>query len=87
MQMETETTWHQWKDMLGKFVHGSRALGMSDSNINEMAYRLGEFFANHFDPGNREQRLLKEMWEQGDEDEKRIMSSLIARMVSKGETH
>lgn len=87
MRMETETSWHEWKNMLGKFVHGGKALGMEDKNIDNIAYRMGEFFANHFDPGNREQRLLKELWEQGNEDEKRSLSSLIARMSSKGQTH
>jgi len=87
MQMETETTWHQWKNMLGKFVHGGRILGIENREINDMAYKLGDFFANHFDPGNREQRLLKELWEQGDEEDKRVLSRLITRMVGKGETH
>lgn len=87
MNPETETTWHQWKNMLGRFVHGGQALGIAEKNINDMAYRLGEFFANHFDPGNREQRLLKEIWEQGNEEEKKVLSNLITRMVGKGETH
>lgn len=86
MRMETETSWHDWKHMLGRFVHGGRFVGMSENTINDISYRVGEFFANHFDPGNREQRLLKEMWEQGNEDEKRVLSSLISRMVSKDET-
>ncbi|MFZ5632388.1 MAG: DUF3243 domain-containing protein [Bacillota bacterium] len=87
MHLETETSWHEWKNMLGKFVHGSHLLGLSQDKINDLSYRVGEFFANHFDPGNREQRLLKELWEQGNEDEKRVLSSLISRMVGKGETH
>ncbi|MHB8157099.1 MAG: DUF3243 domain-containing protein [Desulfocucumaceae bacterium] len=85
--MEVETTWHQWKNMLGSFVHGGRTVGISNENISDMAYRLGDFFADHFDPGNREQRLLKELWEQGDDEEKRVLSKLITRMVSKGESH
>lgn len=87
MHMETETTWHQWKNMLGKFVHGGQILGIENKEINDMAYKLGDFFANHFDPGNREQRLLKELWEQGGEEDKRVLSRLITRMVGKGETH
>lgn len=87
MNPEIETTWHQWKNLLGRFVHGGQALGISEKNLNDTAYKLGDFFANHFDPGNREQRLLKELWEQGDEDEKRVLSRLITRMVGKGETH
>ena len=85
--MEVETTWHQWKNLLGNFVHGGKALGISEPNMDSMAYRLGEFFADHFDPGNREQRLLKELWEQGDEEEKKVLSRLITKMVGSGETH
>jgi len=87
MRMETETSWHEWKNMLGKFVHGGKAVGIPDQKIEDAAYRVGEFFANHFDPGNREQRLLRELWEQGNEDEKRAISTLITRMVGKGQTH
>lgn len=87
MHLETETSWHTWKQMLGRFVHGAQAVGMSDENIDGIAYRMGEFFANHFDPGNREQRLLKELWEQGTEDEKKVLSTLIARMVEKTHPH
>jgi hypothetical protein len=84
--METETSWHQWKNALGNFVRGGKLLGFSEQSIDNIAYRVGEFFANHFDPGNREQRLLKELWEQGNEDEKRVVSSLIVRMVDKDKT-
>lgn len=87
MRMETDTSWHEWKSMLGRFVHGGQAVGMSRDNIEDSAYRVGEFFANHFDPGNREQRLLKELWEQGGEDEKRVLSSLIVRMAGKTPEH
>lgn len=87
MKMETESSWHEWKRMLGKAVDAGQVVGMSEKTINDTAYRFGEFFANHFDPGNREQRLLKEIWEQGNEDEKRTLAGMLARMVDKGETH
>lgn len=80
MEMETETTWHQWKNILRRAVNTGQAVGLSDNTINDVAYRVGDFVANHFDPGNREQRLLKELWEQGNEDEKRTLAKLMARM-------
>ncbi|WP_104373075.1 DUF3243 domain-containing protein [Desulfocucumis palustris] len=84
--METESSWHQWKHTLGRAVNLGKAVGLSDDTINNAAYRFGEFFANHFDPGNREQRLLKELWEQGDDHEKRTLAGMLSRMVDSGET-
>ena len=81
MKMETESNWHDWKRMLGRAVNAGQAAGMSDNAINNTAYHIGEFFANHFDPGNREQRLLKELWEQGNEAEKKTLAGMIARMT------
>jgi hypothetical protein len=83
--METESNWHEWKHMLGKAVNMGKAVGLSDDTIHDSAYRFGEFFANHFDPGNREQRLLKELWEQGDENEKKALAGLLTKMVYSGQ--
>lgn len=80
MEMETETTWHQWKNILRRAVNTGQAVGLSDNTINDVAYQVGDFVANHFDPANREQRLLKELWEQGNEEEKRSLAKLMARM-------
>ncbi|MBE0465848.1 MAG: DUF3243 domain-containing protein [Candidatus Desulforudis sp.] len=79
--METDIEWHKWKQLLGKAVHTARALGVSDKHIEEIAYRIGGLLADHVDPGNREQRLLKELWEQGDQSHKRALATMIMRMV------
>ena len=79
--METDIEWHAWKKLLSTAVHAGEALGVSEKNIADLAYRIGGVLADHFDPGNREQRLIKELWEQGDESEKRALTTLIMRMV------
>lgn len=79
--METDIEWHAWKKLLGTAVHAGEALGVAEKNIADLAYRIGGVLADHFDPGNREQRLLKELWEQGDESEKRALTTLLVRMV------
>lgn len=82
MRMEIDSGWHEWKNTLGKFVHGGKAIGFSEKRIENMAKGIGDFFADHFDPGNREQRLLKELWEQGNDNEKQALASLMTRMVT-----
>lgn len=45
---------------------------MSDDTINKLAYRFGNLFCARFDPTNEQQRLLKELWEVGAEEERRV---------------
>ncbi|MBF7081831.1 DUF3243 domain-containing protein [Desulfallas sp. Bu1-1] len=81
--MELEIEWHQWKKLLSRAVNAAQFIGVSDDRINDLAYRLGDFLAKKVDPGNREQRLLVELWNEATEDEKKILASLIIRMVEK----
>ncbi|TEB09573.1 DUF3243 domain-containing protein [Pelotomaculum propionicicum] len=85
--MEIGTSWHDWKKTLGKAVNAAELAGMSDETINQAAYRMGNFFAANFDPGNREQRLLKELWEVGAEDEKKSLAKMIAKLVDRDTSH
>jgi len=42
---------------------------------------LGDFLSRFADPADREQRLLKELWDVGTESEQRTLARLIAKMV------
>lgn len=79
--MEIETGWHTWKGIIGRAFDTGRAVGISDRNLDKLAYHVGGILADHFDPANREQRLLKELWEQGDESERRALATLFARLA------
>ncbi|MEW6696407.1 MAG: DUF3243 domain-containing protein [Bacillota bacterium] len=81
--MELGHNWHKWKEILGDAVGLGERVGMDEETINNTAYRLGSFFADSFDPANDEQRLLKELWEEGNEEEKKTLASLMARVSHK----
>lgn len=83
--MKTEIGWHTWKNMLGRIVNVAESVGVSGNLVNDTAYRVGDFFANNFDAGNREQRLLKELWDEADEEQKRVLATLMVRLVDKTE--
>ncbi|MBM7854049.1 hypothetical protein JOC37_000421 [Desulfohalotomaculum tongense] len=85
--MELGTNWHKWKDVLGEAVQIGEKLGLSHDNIDDIAYRLGQFLANNLDPANKEQRLLKELWENGTEEEKRSLASMMAKMSKRDSLH
>lgn len=85
--MEIDTSWDDWKKTLGRAINTAEYVGVSDDLINSAAYRLGNFFAENFDPGNREQRLLKELWEVGAEEEKRSLAKMIAKLADRDVQH
>jgi hypothetical protein len=85
--VEIDTSWHDWKKVLGQAVNTAEFVGMSDQTINSLAFRLGNFFADNFDPGNREQRLLKELWEVAGEDEKKSLATMIAKLAERDVEH
>lgn len=81
--MELNISWHNWKKILHKALKAAGFVGLTGEQINKMSYWLGEFLANKTDPGNREQRLIKELWDEADEEEKMVLARLIVRMVDK----
>ncbi|MDO7788692.1 DUF3243 domain-containing protein [Desulforamulus aquiferis] len=85
--MEIGHNWHKWKEILGAAVGLGEKAGMENETINNAAFRLGDFFANNFDPANDEQRLMKELWEQGNDEEKKTLASLMARASHKANHH
>lgn len=79
--MEADVSWQAWKKTLGKAVKTAEMAGLSENTVDQFAYRLGDFLAHNLDPANREQRLLKELWEVGGEGEKKALAKMITRLV------
>ncbi|WP_066640267.1 DUF3243 domain-containing protein [Desulfolucanica intricata] len=81
--MKLDISWHRWKELLGKAKDAAESLGVSDENINKTAYKLEDFLSNNVEPGNPQQRMLNEMWSLADDDERKVLSSLVTRMAKK----
>lgn len=80
-------SFEQWKEFLSRQVNQAEKAGASGENIVNAATRLGGFLADKVDPKNREQRLLKELWDKGNQEERHALASLITKMVSDGKVH
>lgn len=87
--METPTleSFEQWKDFLSKQVNQAKGAGASEDSIVNAATRIGSFLADKVDPKNREQRLLKELWDKGDQQDRHALARMITKMVSDGKVH
>ncbi|AEF95049.1 hypothetical protein Desca_2211 [Desulfotomaculum nigrificans CO-1-SRB] len=85
--MEIGENWHKWKEILGNDVGLGEKMGLDEETINNAAYHLGNFFANNFDPANKEQRLMKELWDEANEDERKSMAAVMTRLAHKASNH
>jgi hypothetical protein len=72
-----------WRDFLGKQVDRAQSVGMSDQQIDDVAFRLGAFLANKVDPKNYQQRLLKQMWDVSSKEDQRALSRIMVDLVDR----
>lgn len=79
--MDTLKDWDKWKSNLKKAVDLGETVGMSDSAITNVAEKVGTFLSNYVDPRNDEERLLKEMWDVADDQDKKVLAKVITRVA------
>lgn len=72
-----------WKKFLGDRVAQAEKLGISEDVINKLAYEIGDFLDEKVDPANPSNRALKELWDVGDEDERRTIAKLMVKLAKK----
>jgi len=73
----------KWKDTLHKTIHVSEKLGMSEDTVTDIGKKIGDFLMKNVDPENREQRLLKQLWETGTQEERHSLAHMLVKMVEK----
>jgi hypothetical protein len=81
--MEIMDNWHDWKKTLGKAVDLGETVGMSDKTITNLSEKVGTYLSNHVDPHNDEEKLLKEMWDTANEEDRKVLAKLVVKMVDK----
>lgn len=74
-------TFDTWKSFLSDRVAQAKASGVSDGMLTQLAYQVGEFLDDKVEPKNGEERLMKELWSVGTEEEKKVLAALIVKFV------
>jgi hypothetical protein len=72
-----------WKDFLGERVVAAKKLGFDEESISKLAYEIGGFLEQKVDPKNDEERVLKELWDVGDESERKSMARLMVKLAER----
>lgn len=72
-----------WKKFLGDRVAAAKKMGLSEETISKLAYEIGEFLDEKVDPKNDEERVLKELWDVGDESERKTIARMMVKLAEK----
>lgn len=75
------STFEKWKDFLGDRVQNARATGLNDTTIANLAVEIGNFLSGKVDPKTEEERVLKELWDVSDENEKKVLAGIMVKLV------
>ncbi|MEX1028940.1 MAG: DUF3243 domain-containing protein [Paenibacillaceae bacterium] len=78
------STFEKWKSFLSERVEQAKSSGMGEEMIEKLAFQIGEFLDNKVDPKNDQERVLKELWDIGDKDERKTIARLMVKLVEKG---
>jgi len=79
--MSVLDNFEQWKDFLADRLHQGQSEGLDNRTVNELAYQIGDYLAAQVEPKNNEERLLKQLWENGSEQEQHVLASLMVKLV------
>jgi hypothetical protein len=71
----------KWKQFLGDRVEAAEKAGFNDESISQIAYQIGGFLADKIDPENKEERVLKELWDVADDQEKKVMAKIMVKLA------
>ncbi|PYI50433.1 DUF3243 domain-containing protein [Paenibacillus flagellatus] len=75
-------SFERWKQFLSERVDQAHKAGMTDETISKLAVQVGEFLSDKVDPENKEERVLKELWDAADEQERKTIARLMIKLVS-----
>lgn len=70
-----------WKKFLGDRVSAAKKIGINEEAISKLAYEIGSFLDAKVDPKNDEERVLKELWDVGDESDRKTMAKLMVKLA------
>lgn len=74
-----------WKEFLGDRVDQAKQAGMESQTLENAAFQIGGYLSEQVDPKNDQERLLKQLWDAGDQEQQRTLATLMVKLVQNSE--
>jgi hypothetical protein len=81
--MPFSDSFERFKQSLGEKLDTAQRIGASRGTILNAAKDFSSWLATAVDPANPEERLLKELWEVADDNEKNSLVSMLVKFVDR----
>lgn len=72
-----------WKGFLANRLQQAQQQGMDQQTINSIAAEVGDYLAGNVDAKNKEEAVLKELWNAASEQEQQAIASTMVKLVQK----
>ncbi|WP_217585548.1 DUF3243 domain-containing protein [Lentibacillus saliphilus] len=70
-----------WKDFLSNRLEQAQSQGMDQQTISNVAYEIGDYLAKHVDAKNKEEAILRELWNAASEEERHTLANTMIKLV------
>ena len=74
-------TFDQWIDTLSTALTAGQKAGLSQTQIQNSAKMLGDYLASNVVPNAPENKVIKSLWEHGDDQEKQSLANMMVKVV------
>lgn len=74
-------TFDQWIDTLSTALTAGQQAGLSQEQIQNSAKMLGDYLYSNVVPDAPENKVIKALWENGNEQEKQSLANMMVKMV------
>ncbi|HZW67229.1 MAG TPA: DUF3243 domain-containing protein [Pseudogracilibacillus sp.] len=71
-----------WKEFLANRVEAAQNRGMSNETMSDLAQHVGNYLSDNVTPENKEEQLLKELWNAASEEEQRALANTMIKLVN-----
>ena len=70
-----------WKNFLTNRLQQAQQQGMDQQTITNIAAEVGDYLAQNVDAKNKEEAVLKELWNAASEQEQQAIASTMVKLV------
>jgi ABC-type Zn uptake system ZnuABC Zn-binding protein ZnuA len=78
---EILSNFKEFKSYLGDKIEWGKKLNLSEETLAKGAEKAANYLANHEEPRNREEYLLRELWKVGTEEEQHKLAHMLVKIV------
>jgi hypothetical protein len=75
------SSFEEFKSYLHSKVKVGENMGMSEETLAKTAEKVADYLADHEEPRNAEENLLKELWKVGEQEERHKLAHMLVRLV------